>query len=209
MPLMTDNRTRRGTAGLFVLRLAVAGILAWSGWNQLRPQTAPPLADATPTDVAVVPAMTPATDPALPADPTAAGAPVPSPEIAAPPLTPRSTVSLDGVKLDLDRDAVAGLGEMGVAAVLFFGVLVRLVSLLGAGAVAAGALAAHGTIDLPNVLDRLTQAYQANPAAALLLGAIFLALLVGGSGPVAVDRTMARRRWQRRELAAQAPPATA
>jgi uncharacterized membrane protein YphA (DoxX/SURF4 family) len=188
MANMIYDRPRRGTAGLFVLRMAVAGVLAWAGWRQFQPDHRSGLTDLPMTDAAVVPAVTPQTDPTLP--PT-------SPEQVVP--APRAAVGQDGVKVNLGWDAVVGAGEIGVGAVLLLGLLVRVVSLLGTAAVAGGALAAHSLVDLPGWADPLMQAYQANPAAALLLGAIFLALLVGGSGPVAADRVLERRRLVRKE----------
>ncbi|HRX87109.1 MAG TPA: hypothetical protein P5572_18950, partial [Phycisphaerae bacterium] len=74
--------------------------------------------------------------------------------------------------------------------------------------IGVAALAAHSLINLPDWCDPLVRTFQGNPAAALLLGAILLALLVGGSGPVAADRTLERRRRLRRDaLTAPAPTA--
>jgi uncharacterized membrane protein YphA (DoxX/SURF4 family) len=199
---MIYDRPRKPTASLTVLRLAVAGILAWAGYNHFTAGAAPPRAESPITDAAGTPAIAPTGQASLPINEAATGTvnvPVPASEQPAAVDAARTAVSPDGVKLNMGWDDVVGAGELGMAAVLLSGLFVRLFTFLGAGAIAAVASAAHGLTDLPDWTDPLLQAYQANPAAALLLGAIFLALLVGGSGPVAIDRVFESRRRRLKE----------
>jgi uncharacterized membrane protein YphA (DoxX/SURF4 family) len=106
-----------------------------------------------------------------------------------------AVLSPDGVKVDLGWDMLVGTGELGMALLLVLGLFTRLATFIGLGTVTGSALAAEGTLPWsPQVLEPLVQAYQSNPTSALLLGAVFLALLVGGSGPCACDRALKRRR---------------
>jgi uncharacterized membrane protein YphA (DoxX/SURF4 family) len=66
MPTMNLEKPRAGSAGLLVLRLAVAGILAWAGMSRFGGD-APPVADAlpgaAPAELEVDPTLATAADP--------------------------------------------------------------------------------------------------------------------------------------------------
>jgi len=198
MPQLINDKPRRNPVSLLVLRLAVAGILGWAGYHRFAGEVQP-AAGATPV---VVPSDLPA-ESAL----TSATTPVPpikTPEQPADAATTPAILNANGVKVDLGWDSLVGAGELGMAAALLFGLFTRLATFLGLGAVTGSALAANGNVGAPQWLDPLVQAYQQNPIAALLLGAIFLALLVGGSGPAACDSVLKRRRLSRAETRLQA-----
>ncbi len=177
---MTTTPGVRKSAGVspLILRVAVAGILAYSGWQKLTgPQ--PAITPETPT-------LTPAEVPQA-ADAAADLNPTVNMDATAPPKEQHPVMELDdqGVKLDADWPTALGIGELGVAAVLLIGLLTRLV---GAAGVAATGVAAGAHVEF------LNRIYDANPLAVLLLGAICLSLLVSGSGPMGLDRAIFRRR---------------
>jgi uncharacterized membrane protein YphA (DoxX/SURF4 family) len=190
MPTMNLEKPRAGSAGLLVLRLAVAGILAWAGMSRFGGD-APPVADAlpgaAPAELEVDPTLATAADPI--ADDNAVN---PEP----PASLPAAEVTPQGVKVDLGWNHVAAGAELGLAGVLLLGFFTRLVTFLGFGGIAVSALSANGLVDLPEFLMPLERAFQANPAATLLLGAVFLALFIGGCGPVAMDNVWRRRRMR-------------
>jgi uncharacterized membrane protein YphA (DoxX/SURF4 family) len=190
MPTMNLEKPRAGSAGLLALRLAVAGILAWAGMSRFggdAPPVAETLPGAAPAELEVDPTL------ATAADPIADDATV-HPE--QPEQVPTAQITPQGVQFDLGWNEFAGVGELIMAAALLLGVLTRFATLLGTGAIAASVLSAQGMIDLPKLITPLERAYQTNPAATLLLGAIFLALLIGGSGPGAIDNVWRRRRMR-------------
>ncbi len=186
---MATNHMPSRTAHVapLILRLAVAAVLAGAGWSRI--QTPPRTLDTNPAPVAETPAA--------PTDAT--GAPVdetalvrdrtPDLDVVVSADPPRTRVNDEGVAVNLGWQDVIGMGQLGFAAALVLGVLTRIVALLGLCGVTAGALQVGG--------ERLAEMYAANPPAMLLLGAVCLTLLIAGSGPIAIDRSMAKRRHRR------------
>lgn len=189
MPNMNINPTRKGTAGLLVLRLAVAGILGWAGYNRLTAEATPPAGETpivAPAETTLHEAIVQSMDAASPTESTTPSDTTPPIDTTTPAKAPSAVVNAEGVKMNLGWNTVAGGLEIGVAAALLLGLFTRLVSLLGFGAMAGSAAGANGVVTLPAFCEPLVQAYQSNPPAVMLLGAIFLALLVGGAGPLAL-----------------------
>jgi hypothetical protein len=62
------------------------------------------------------------------------------------------------------------------------------------GAVIYSVAATAGAVSAPADPNFLLRIYEANPLAVLLLGAICLSMLVTGSGPMALDRALFRRK---------------
>lgn len=185
---MFTQNTGRGSGGLtpLVLRLAVASVLAAAGAGKLaqRPQ---PIESGLPVESATIPSAP------APADFSEATDLLD----VAPVLPGVSPDGEDSVRFDLRRDQLAGLGELAFAAMLLVGFLTRLTVLAGLGAITTSALAAHNVIESNAPLDVLSSLYTSNPLAALLLGAICLALLVSGSGALGLDRLLFGRRQVR------------
>ena len=176
-----------------LLRLGVAGILAYSGMQKLG-GPAEPVEPATP---APTEAVAPANDPQDLANPQdvydnvvgqAKGAVVAEPNGADPVI-----LDDEGLKVDANWFTVLGIGEIAFAVALFVGLLTRFVALGGVTAVAYGAWASMPHADDVQALNFVQRIYESNSLAMLLLGAICLTLLVTGSGPLGLDRVLFRR----------------
>lgn len=183
---------RRGGVSPLVLRLAVAGVLAYCGVKNIRTDqlaTRPDsdgrigsLSDAASKTITV---ELPAADSTLVDGALVDGAIT---DVA------ESLGSTEGTKVSLPPSRLLGGAEIGLAFMFATGLLVRLMAALGLGSIVAGAMGASGSLSGYWGVDMLADVYASSPAAALLLGAICLALLLSGGGRVGLDRMLLSRR---------------
>jgi uncharacterized membrane protein YphA (DoxX/SURF4 family) len=177
-----------------LLRLAVAGILAYSGIQKLGGPAAPaePAQQAAPAPTEAVNPTTPAANPEDVYD-NIVGKTDGDTALPTSPDAQPIVINENGLKVDANMNTVLGVGELGFALALFVGLLIRFVSLAGLAAVGYATWAAAPTSTGWDALNFLVRIYDSNPLAMLLLGAICLTLLVTGSGPLGLDRVLFRR----------------
>lgn len=196
--MANDMIRNRSNMTPLILRLAVAGALAFAGVAQLRsvPEHLPVSQSATlpadPEGIELVPTSTESL--------TEAGD-VGLKEKIGSALTDKasqvlSTAHADqsGVEVKMDWQEFTGLAEISFAAVLLLGVFVRLTSLVGVGASAMGTMAGTGMVGSEGTLAPLASMFNANPLALMLIGAVCLTLLCSGGGPLSLDRLLFGRR---------------
>ncbi len=220
--MANDMIRNRSNITPLILRVAVAGALAFAGAVQLRNDSAPlpvnPAAtpSADPEGIELVPnqadALAPAngasladgatlTDSATLADDAASGNDLGIKERIGSAISDKanqvlSTTHVDpsGVQVNMKWQEFTGLAELSLAAVLLLGAFVRLTSLVGVGASTMGTLAGTGMVSSEGAFGPLASMFQANPLAMMLIGAICFTLLCSGSGPLSLDRVMFGRR---------------
>lgn len=170
----------------FVLRVAVAGVLAYCGYQTFT--TAHPQRE---TDAAAIEASQEITSLDQSTESPDWVENAASPEVS-PAITHNGSVVVAKRKLSASR--VLGFAEMNLALMLAAGLLVRIMSLAGLGAVVTGGLGASGYFADQQYVGMLADVFNASPAAALLFGAVCLGLLFSGAGRFSFDRILNRRR---------------
>ncbi|NOX59875.1 MAG: hypothetical protein GXP29_13600 [Planctomycetes bacterium] len=196
--MTTETLQNRSSLTPLILRVAVAGALAFSGFAQLQRGPDELVVDAPvelQSDANSAGVVTPAIDPLAVGDDSQAASSLGA-TLADRAKTVLSTTHADasGVEVKMGWQQFTGLAEMSFAAVLLLGIFVRMTSLLGVSAASLGTLAGTGVIDGSGMFAPLASVFEANPLAMMLLGAICLTLLFSGSGPLALDRIMFGRR---------------
>jgi len=184
---------RRGGVSPLVLRLAVAGVLAYCGARNFqsddqrvtRPDGEGQIASLPDTAAKTITVELPAADRTLTDDAIADGV---IGDVA------ESLGSTEGTKVSFPPNKLLGIAEMFLGFGFATGLLVRLMSALGLGSIVAGAMGASGSLSGYWGVDILADVYASSPAAALLLGAICLALMLSGGGRVGLDRLLLSRR---------------
>ena len=174
-----------------ILRLAVAGVFCMAGLETIRPEAASepaiepiPVADALPSE-------------------TAAELGSVEPESIDVPgkieLAKRAAADLLGeenITLNVPRSSLIGYAQLAFAGVLFIGLLTRFASLAGLGTAAWFFSGAGESAASTGMIDSVRNFYQANSPAMRLFAAVCLSLLVSGSGPLAIDRLLFRKKKQ-------------
>ncbi len=196
--MATDMIRNRSNVTPLILRIAVAGALAFAGAAQLQsgPQPLPvdqgTALSADPEGIETLPSST---ESLSEASNVGLKDKIES-AIADKTNTVLSTAHADssGVEVKMGWQEFTGLAELSFAAVLLIGAFIRLTSLVGVGASAMGTLAGTGVLNSDGALAPLAGMYDANPLAFMLLGAVCLTLLCSGSGPLSLDRLMFGRR---------------
>ncbi len=196
--MATDMIRNRSNVTPLILRIAVAGALAFAGASQLRSGQAPLPVDQSaslPADPEGIEALPGSTDSLTEAGDVGLKEKIGS-AISDKASSVLSTAHADssGVEVKMDWREFTGLAELSFAAVLLIGAFIRLTSLVGVGATALGTLAGTGVLNGDGTFAPLAGMFDANPLAFMLLGAICLTLLCSGSGPLSLDRLMFGRK---------------
>lgn len=189
---------RRGGVSPLVLRLAVAGVLAYCGARNFRgddqlvtrPDGEGRIAALPDTAAKTITVELPAADSVI-ADRAVTDDAIPDGAITD---VAESLGSIEGTKVSFPPNKLLGIAEMFLGFGFATGLLVRLLSALGLGSIVAGAMGASGSLSGYWGVDILADVYASSPAAALLLGAICLALMLSGGGRVGLDHMLLSRR---------------
>lgn len=191
---MTHTKTKPRLADLspLVLRFVVAGVLALAAADKLG-IAKQPVELAQPAPVETAPDAALLGENTNDATPISEASPIVLPTVG----EDKAALDASGLQVNFGWKELTGLGEIGFAAVLLFGVLTRLAALAGIGMVKLSALTATGIIGANTLTEPLANMYAANPVAMLLFGAICVSLLISGSGPLSLDRILFRKRAER------------
>lgn len=190
---------RRGGVSPLVLRLAVAGVLAYCGARNFRTDdqlVSRPLDNRPSVDQ-------PVGDEQAIAVPETAHQPI---TVKLPTEGPLADVAekvapTAGTEVSFPPNKLLGIAQMNLAFMFAVGLLVRLWAAAGLGSVIAGGLGAAGSLSGYWGADILSDVYASSPAAALLLGAICLALMLSGGGRVGLDRILLSKRRRESDVA--------